>query len=346
LTTAGSPLQHAIGGIRVAADRAASLTGQLLAFSRRQVTQPRPLDLNSVVKDIKMMMSRLIGEDIRVQFRAGAELWTVSADVSQIQQVVLNLAVNARDAMPNGGDLIIETKNVTLDGQYLQHHAQVTPGDYVMISVTDSGVGMDQETLAHIFEPFFTTKEVGKGTGLGLATVYGIVKQSSGFVWVYSEVGIGSTFKVYLPRITAERPLALPPAKRSEAASGHETVLLVEDETDLREILQHYLESKGYTVLSAGDGHAGLAACREQLPYPRLLITDVVMPGMSGRALADQLRSENPAMKVLYLSGYTDDAVLRHGILPSDTHFLQKPFALHDLASKVRNILDGPQAPA
>jgi two-component system cell cycle sensor histidine kinase/response regulator CckA len=215
-----------------------------------------------------------------------------------------------------------------------------------MISVSDSGIGMDQETLAHIFEPFFTTKEVGKGTGLGLATVYGIVKQSSGFVWVYSEVGIGSTFKVYLPRIDALRPHAMVPVKRADAASGSEKVLLVEDETDLREILQQYLESKGYTVLSAGDGPSGLAACRAESTVPRLLITDVVMPGMSGRALADQLRTEHPQMKVLYLSGYTDDAVLRHGILPNDTHFLQKPFALHDLAGKVRSILDTPQASA
>jgi two-component system cell cycle sensor histidine kinase/response regulator CckA len=343
LAPAGGPMQHALVGIRVAADRAASLTGQLLAFSRRQVTQPRPLDLNTVVADIKVMMSRLIGEDIHVSFRPGDDLWTVNADSSQIQQVVLNLAVNARDAMPNGGDLIIETRNASLDGHYVQHHAQVPAGEYVMISVTDSGVGMDQETLAHIFEPFFTTKEIGKGTGLGLATVYGIVKQSSGFVWVYSEVGIGSTFKVYLPRIAAQRPSLPVQAKRVAVAAGSETVLLVEDETDLREILEHYLETQGYTVLSAGDGAAGLVACREQTPAPRLLITDVVMPGMSGRVLADQLRSENPAMKVLYLSGYTDDAVLRHGILPNDTHFLQKPFALHDLASKVRTILDTPQ---
>jgi two-component system cell cycle sensor histidine kinase/response regulator CckA len=342
----GSGLQSAISGIKVAADRAASLTGQLLAFSRRQVTQPRPLDLNTVVSDIKVMMTRLIGEDIRVQFRPGDHLWTVSADSSQIQQVVLNLAVNARDAMPSGGDLIIETKNVMLDGQYVQHHAQVPPGEYVMISVSDSGIGMDQETLAHIFEPFFTTKEVGKGTGLGLATVYGIVKQSLGFVWVYSEVGIGSTFKVYLPRIDAQRPNALVPLKRADAASGSEKVLLVEDEADLREILQQYLESKGYSVLSASDGPSGLAACRASSPIPRLLITDVVMPGMSGRVLADQLRTEHPAIKVLYLSGYTDDAVLRHGILPNDTHFLQKPFALHDLAGKVRSILDTPQASA
>ncbi|HWI18943.1 MAG TPA: PAS domain S-box protein, partial [Vicinamibacterales bacterium] len=346
LAPVGSGLQLALGGIKVAAERAASLTGQLLAFSRRQVTQPRPLDLNTVVADIKVMMTRLIGEDIRVLFRPGDELWTVSADSSQIQQVVLNLAVNARDAMPDGGDLIIETKNVMLDGQYVQHHAQVPPGEYVMISVTDSGTGMDQETLAHIFEPFFTTKEVGKGTGLGLATVYGIVKQSSGFVWVYSEVGIGSTFKVYLPRIDAIRPNVLLPVKRADAASGNEKVLLVEDETDLREILEQYLESKGYTVLSAADGQAGLAAFREAAPQPRLLITDVVMPGMSGRALADQLRTEHPPIKVLYLSGYTDDAVLRHGILPNDTHFLQKPFALHDLAGKVRSILDTPQASA
>jgi two-component system cell cycle sensor histidine kinase/response regulator CckA len=343
-TVKAGPVQHALNGIRVAADRAASLTGQLLAFSRRQVTQPRVLDLNDVVADIKVMTTRLIGEDIRVQFRPGDELWAVAADSGQIQQVVLNLAVNARDAMPNGGDLTIETRNVTLDGNYVQHHAQVPAGDYVMVSVSDTGIGMDPETIAHIFEPFFTTKEVGKGTGLGLATVYGIVKQSHGFVWVYSELGLGSTFKIYLPRV-GERPPVAPPVVREEAGPGSETLLLVEDESDLREILEQYLSSKGYTVLSAGDGHACLAACQGRSPFPPLLITDVVMPGMSGRTLADHLRSENPSIKVLYLSGYTDDAVLRHGILPSDTHFLQKPFALHDLAAKVRHILDSPQAP-
>ncbi len=337
------PLQHAVNGIRVAADRAASLTGQLLAFSRRQVTQPRVLDLNDVVADIKVLTTRLIGEDIHVQFRPGDDLWSVTADSGQIQQVVLNLAVNARDAMPNGGDLTIETRNVTLDGQYVQHHAQVPAGDYVMVSVSDTGIGMDPETLAHIFEPFFTTKEIGKGTGLGLATVYGIVKQSNGFVWVYSELGLGSTFKVYLPRVSA-RPVMAAPVVREEAGPGSETVLLVEDEADLREILEQYLSNKGYTVISSGDGQACLAACAGRSPFPPLLITDVVMPGMSGRTLADKLRAESPAIKVLYLSGYTDDAVLRHGILPSDTHFLQKPFALHDLATKVRHILDAPQA--
>jgi CheY-like chemotaxis protein len=343
-TVKPGPVQHALTGIRVAADRAASLTGQLLAFSRRQVTQPRVLDLNDVVADIKVMTTRLIGEDIRVRFLPGEELWGVAADSGQIQQVVLNLAVNARDAMPNGGDLTIETRNVTLDGQYVQHHAQVPAGDYVMVSVSDTGIGMDPETIAHIFEPFFTTKEVGKGTGLGLATVYGIVKQSHGFVWVYSELGMGSTFKIYLPRVGDRPPVAMPVA-REEAGPGSETVLLVEDEGDLREILEQYLASRGYTVVSAGDGHACLAACQGRDPFPPLLITDVVMPGMSGRTLADHLRIANPSIKVLYLSGYTDDAVLRHGILPSDTHFLQKPFALHDLAAKVRFILDSPQAP-
>jgi len=343
-TVKAGPVAHALNGIRVAAERAASLTGQLLAFSRRQVTQPRVFDLNDVVADIKMMTTRLIGEDIRVQFRPGGGLWPVAADSGQIQQVMLNLAVNARDAMPNGGDLTIETRNATLDGLYVQHHAQVPAGDYVMVSVSDTGVGMDPETLAHIFEPFFTTKEIGKGTGLGLATVYGIVKQSNGFVWVYSELGLGTTFKIYLPRVVA-RPQVPAPVIRAEAGPGSETVLLAEDESDLREILEQYLSGKGYTVVSAGDGHACLAACQGRSPFPPLLITDVVMPGMSGRVLADRLRTENPSIRVLYLSGYTDDAVLRHGILPSDTHFLQKPFALHDLATKVRHILDAPQAP-
>ena len=347
LTPTGSPLQHAIGGIRVAADRAASLTGQLLAFSRRQVTQPRPLDLNSVVKDIKVMMSRLIGEDIQVQFRPGTELWTVSADVSQIQQVVLNLAVNARDAMPNGGDLIIETKNVTLDGQYLQHHAQVTLGDYVMISVTDSGIGMDQETLAHIFEPFFTTKEVGKGTGLGLATVYGIVKQSSGFVWVYSEVGIGSTFKVYLPRMTAERPMALPPVKRSEAASGHETVLLVEDETDL---------ARNPAALSREQGLHG--AQRRRRPrrsggVPRAVAVPAPPDYRRGDARDERPRAGRSAAlgepgdeSPLFVRVYRRCGAAGTESCRATRTSCRKPFALHDLASKVRNILDGPQAQA
>ena len=339
------PLHHAMKGIRVAAERAASLTGQLLAFSRRQVTQPRPINLNDVVGDIQTMTTRLIGEDIEVRFHRHPDLWMVNADGGQIQQVVLNLAVNARDAMPHGGQLVIETRNVTLDGQYVQHHAQVPPGDYVVVCVSDTGVGMDQETLAHIFEPFFTTKEIGKGTGLGLATVYGIIKQSGGFIWVYSEIGIGTTFKIYLPRIQTIAVQAAVPPIRPEAASGSETVILVEDETDLRDILQHYLESKGYAVISAGDGQECLLACKDLSPFPRLLITDVVMPGMSGRTLADRLRADNPSIKVLYLSGYTDDAVLRHGILPNDTHFLQKPFALHDLAVRVRVMLDGAQAP-
>jgi len=338
------PAQHALKGIRVAAERAASLTGQLLAFSRRQVTQPQVLDLNDVLAGTKVMTTRLIGEDIRVQLLPGDGLWSVTADSSQIQQVVLNLVVNARDAMPTGGDLTIETRNVTLDGQYVQRHAQVPAGDYVLVSVSDTGVGMDPETIVHIFEPFFTTREIGKGTGLGLATVYGIVKQSNGFVWVYSELGLGSTFKIYLPRVSG-RPPAAAPVVREDAGPGSETVLLVEDETDLREILEHYLSSKGYTVVSAGDGQACLEACQGRSPFPPLLITDVVMPGMSGRTLADQLRLENPSLKVLYMSGYTDDALLRHGILPNDTHFLQKPFALHDLAAKLRHILDAPQGP-
>jgi PAS domain S-box-containing protein len=336
----GDPMRKALQGIRAAAERAAGLTGQLLAFSRRQMIRPRPIDINAVVGDVKAMLSRLIGEDIDVQFHPGANLGAISADPGQLQQVIINLAVNARDAMPGGGRLTITTSLETLSGGASQEHPQMPPGDYVMLSVADTGAGMDQPTRERIFEPFFTTKAVGHGTGLGLATVYGVVKQNNAFIWVYSEPGAGSTFKVYFPRVhDAAQTMPADPVRGCHAA-GQETVLLVEDEHDLREILQECLEGAGYAVVSAGTGDECLTVMRGRRGSASLLITDVVMPGMSGRALADELRRSDPDLKVLYLSGYTDDAVVRRGILPHGTHFLQKPFALRTFARKVRDVLD------
>jgi two-component system cell cycle sensor histidine kinase/response regulator CckA len=339
-------LRHAFSDIHSAAERAASLTGQLLAFSRREMTQPVVVNLNEVIADIERMLTRLIGEDIESRFCPG-QVGSICADPGQLQQVLMNLAVNARDAMPNGGQLIIETQNVHLDREYVQHHTQVPAGQYVMLAVSDTGGGMTVETRSRLFEPFFTTKEIGKGTGLGLATVYGIVKQSGGFIWVYSEPGLGSTFKVYFPRVEAvARPLPLHAEPiQDEVLSGGERVLLVEDERDLRELLHDYLASHGYGVKSAASGEDALALCRDQAYAPALLISDVVMPGIGGRVLADRLRQADPELKVLYLSGYTDEAMLRHGILPSGTQFLQKPFALETLARIVRRIFDEP-APA
>jgi PAS domain S-box-containing protein len=338
-------LREAFADIRSAAERAASLTGQLLAFSRREMTKPAVFNLDEVIADLERMLARLIGENIESRFIPG-RVGSICADLGQLQQVVMNLAVNARDAMPNGGRLTIETQNVYLDGDYVQRHRPVPEGDYVMLAVSDTGIGMNEETRARLFEPFFTTKEVGKGTGLGLATVYGIVKQSGGFIWVYSEAGLGSTFKIYFPRVEAQaRPVRVEPA-RDQVLLGDESVLLVEDEEDLRELLHDYLAAQGYGVMSAASGEDALTLCRDHAYAPALLISDVVMPGIGGRALADRLRLGDPELKVLYLSGYTDEAMLRHGILPTGTQFLQKPFALETLARTVRLILDEPQSAA
>jgi len=334
-------LRHAFADIRSAADRAASLTGQLLAFSRREMTRPAVLNLNDVIADIERLLARLIGEDIKSQFHPG-QIGSICADLGQVQQIVMNLAVNARDAMPKGGELLIETENVHLDREYVQHHTQVPPGHYVMLAVSDTGVGMSAETQARLFEPFFTTKEIGKGTGLGLATVYGIVKQSNGFIWVYSEPGFGSTFRIYFPLVdAAAAPLRVEPV-HDTVVGGSELILLAEDEDDLREMLRDCLATHGYQVISAASGEEALARCDEQGFKPSLLISDVVMPGMGGRALADQLRVACPDLKVLFLSGYTDEAMLRHGILPTGTQFLQKPFSLEALARNVRLICDKP----
>ncbi|HXN99230.1 MAG TPA: CHASE4 domain-containing protein [Candidatus Acidoferrales bacterium] len=338
-----SPQRFNVEQIQTAAERAASLTRQLLAFSRKQVLKPRVLDLNEVVGGMIQMVSRVIDENIELAFLPGPKLGNVKADPSQIEQVVLNLVVNARDAMPSGGRLTIETSSVELDKNYTAKHAVVEfePGPYVMLTVTDTGCGMDAQTQARIFEPFFTTKEPGKGTGLGLATVYGVVKQSGGYVWVYSELGQGTTFKVYLPMVaaTAERLAA---EKISPApSSGTETILFVEDEQSVRELVREYLSGCGYSVLEAADGVQALEIAAMHPGVIQLLVTDVVMPRLSGRELAAQIASSRRDLKVLYISGYTDDSVFRHGVLEGGMEFLQKPFNLKALAQKIREILDG-----
>jgi len=336
----GSALRQSVQQVEKAADRAASLTRQLLAFSRKQVLQPRVLDMNDVVAGMIKMFSRVIGENIEMAFLPGANLGRTKADPGQIEQVLLNLVVNARDAMPKGGRLTIETSNVHLDRSYAGTHASIEPGPYVMLTVTDTGCGMDAETQSRIFEPFFTTKGPGKGTGLGLATVYGVVKQSGGYIWVYSEVGHGSTFKVYLPQVTAE--VDKPAEKETAGLSlGTETILFVEDEQSVRELVCDYLNSAGYRVLEAGDGVQALEVAAAHTGAIHMLVTDVVMPRMSGRDLATQLTSERPGLKVLFISGYTDDTIVRHGVLDGGVAFLQKPFSLKSLAEKIREVLAG-----
>jgi len=326
--------------IKSAAQRAAALTRQLLAFSRKQVLQTRVLDLNEVVQTLEKMLHRLIGEDVKLELALAPALRAVRADPGQIEQVILNLAVNARDAMPRGGRLTIETADVDLDEAYAREHAGAAPGPYVMLAVSDTGIGMDAETRSHIFEPFFTTKEQGKGTGLGLATVYGIVKQSGGYVWVYSEPGRGATFKIYLPRVEAPADAVAAVTPEPPVAGGRETVLLAEDDPSVRAIVADVLTQKGYRVLRANDGQAALEMARAQAGAIHLLVTDIVMPGMTGRELAEALRAERPGVRVLYMSGYTDDAVVRHGVLEEGVPYLQKPFAPRTLASKVREVLD------
>lgn len=335
-----SPLRKDTEEIKRAGERAASLTQQLLAFSRRQVLQPKVLDLNEVVSRMEKMLRRLIGENVELRTNPGAELWSVKADPGQIEQVMVNLVVNARDAMPGGGKLVIETGNVVLDEEYSRGHLPTQPGPYVMLAISDTGVGMDEETKSRIFEPFFTTKESGKGTGLGLSTVYGIVKQSGGYIWVYSEPGKGSTFKVYFPRTEdrAEDPhKAISPV---EDLRGENTVLVVEDEESIRKFACAVLGGYGYPVLPAHDGEDALRVAGEYEGEISLLLTDVVMPKMGGRELYDRIREQRPAIKILFMSGYTDDAIVHHGVLDSGTAFLQKPFSPISLARKVKEVLE------
>ncbi|MGE0453208.1 MAG: PAS domain S-box protein [Vicinamibacteria bacterium] len=329
-----------LGQVKDAGVRAASLTRQLLAFSRRQVLEPRVLDLNAVVADAAKLIERLIGEDIALRTRLAEDLGRVRADPGQMQQVIMNLAVNARDAMANGGSLSIETANADLDEEYAAAHAGMLAGSYVMLALSDTGAGMDAATQARIFEPFFTTKELGKGTGLGLATVYGVVKQSGGYIWVYSEPGRGTTFKVYLPRVDAAAEIPEAQRAQTSAPGGSETILVVEDDSSLRELARECLERDGYAVLDAPSAFAALELARLHPARIHLLLTDVVLPGMNGRALADQLAKLFPDVRVLYVSGYTHDAIARHGVLEAGIHFLSKPYAHETLARKVREVLD------
>jgi len=337
----GDPRREFAEEIRKAGGRAAALTHQLLAFSRRQVLEPRVLDLNAVISGMERMLRRVIGEDIELITATQEELWHARADPGQIEQAILNLVVNARDAMPRGGKLTLETANVELDEKFAGRYATVTPGPHVMLAVSDTGIGMDAELQARLFEPFFTTKEHGKGTGLGLSTTYGIVKQSGGSIWVYSEPGHGTTFKIYLPR--CEEPLEeLPPAPDTrEAAPGTETVLVVEDEPEVRRLVERLLRGKGYRVLTAGSPADAVALAKAHEAAIDLLLTDVIMPGMNGRELARLLAPARPAMRVLYMSGYADAAMSQQGILPPGTAFVSKPFTPEVLARKVREVLDG-----
>jgi two-component system cell cycle sensor histidine kinase/response regulator CckA len=337
----GSIESEELDEIRKAGERATSLTRQLLAFSRQQVLERKVLDLNDLIADIEKMLRRLIGEDVKLTTVLDPVLRRVFADAGQVEQVIMNLAVNARDAMPRGGRLTIETANVDLDEVYARQHVTVRPGSYVMIAVSDTGIGMNGETLAHVFEPFFTTKGLGKGTGLGLATVYGIVKQSGGYIWAYSEVGKGTTFKVYLPRVEGEVEAEPIMAPDPALLTGSETVLLVEDEESVRVLCRSILEGYGYTVLEAATARDGLEIARQYSPPIHMLLTDVVMPEMGGPDLASRLEALRPGVRVLYMSGYTDDAIFRHGLLEKGPVFLQKPFTPEALARKVREALGG-----
>src|SRR6202522_4059529 len=339
---AGDPLRRNAEQIQTASQRATSLTRQLLAFSRKQMLAPKVLNVQSVVADMEKILRRLIGEDIQLETSSTADVGLIKADRSQIEQVILNLAVNARDAMPQGGRLTIETANVELDESFSHSSVMLSPGPYVMLAVTDNGCGMDVETQAHIFEPFFTTKEKGKGTGLGLATVYGIVKQSGGYVWVYSEPGRGTSFKVYLPRVWDEQ--TTPGRDRridgQRLPQGTETVLLVEDEKGVRELAREYLEMTADTVIEAENGYTALELAALKSGPIHLLMTDVVMPEISGRELSERVKAIRPEIRVLFMSGYTDQAVVHHGILETDAVLLQKPFTVAALAAKLRDILN------
>ena len=329
-----------------AAERASSLTRQLLAFSRKQMLAPRMVNLNEIATENLKMLTRMIGEDIDLVLTPGKNLWPVRADGGQIEQVIMNLAVNARDAMPTGGKLTIETCNVTLGEEEARHHAPLRPGDYVMIQVSDTGVGMDADTQSHIFEPFFTTKGP-KGTGLGLSTVYGIIKQSLGYIWVESEVGRGTTFKIYLPRVAAagEPAQIAAQAQAQRVEPGTETILLVEDEANLRYLARQYLEKQGYKVIEAADGAVAVQIAVAHESVIHLLLTDVIMPGMNGRELAQRISEIRPNIKILYMSGYTENVVGHNGTLDAGVRLLQKPFNLRDLKSKVREVLDATPTP-
>jgi CheY-like chemotaxis protein len=325
--------------IQNAGKRAAALTQQLLAFSRKQVLEPRILSLNDIIVDIEKMLRRLVGENIEMELVLAPDTQTIKADRSQIEQVILNLVVNARDAMPNGGKLIIETGNWQLDRSTVLRHPYVIPGPYALLKVTDTGCGMDSELQSHIFEPFFTTKEKGKGTGLGLATAYGVIKQSGGYIWVDSEVGKGTAFRIYLPQVSgaAEPVTEAKPAAAIAAERG--TILVVEDEAALRRLTKKTLSEAGHKVFEAGDAAEALEISRKSGETINLLLTDVIMPGMSGKKLADAMVVERPGIGVLYMSGYTDGEIATHGVLEKGTAILRKPFTRDELMRRVEDAM-------
>jgi signal transduction histidine kinase len=328
--------------IRHSAERGASLTHQLLAFGRRQVLKNKALNVTTVLTDLEELLKRVIGEDIELAFRTETGLQTVSADPSQLEQVILNLAINARDAMPNGGKLTIATANLNLNEAYADRRAVVTPGHYVQITVSDTGCGMDEQTQSRLFEPFFTTKEQGKGTGLGLATVYGIVKQSGGFIWVYSEVGHGTAFKIYLPTVEAVADAQRGTDRSDAPAGGAETILVVDDDASLRDVTCEFLLGAGYSVISAESPEHAIQVAGSHSGTLDLLLTDVIMPKTNGRELAAVLKETRPEMKVLYVSGYPEGAVphIPGGILEAGLAFLQKPYTRKQIMGKIREILD------
>jgi two-component system cell cycle sensor histidine kinase/response regulator CckA len=333
------PYREAVDEIQNAGKRAAALTQQLLAFSRKQVLEPRILNLNTIIQDVEKMLRRLLGEDIEMQLVLAPDTCSVKADRSQIEQVILNLVVNARDAMPDGGKLIIETGNWELDRSTVLRHPYVIPGPYAMLKVTDTGCGMDAALQSHIFEPFFTTKEKGKGTGLGLATAYGVIKQSGGYIWVDSEVGKGTTFRIYLPQVSAVAEAAPEVKAAPKVASERRTILIVEDERSLRKLTRKTLSDAGHNVFEAGDASEALEVSRKTKDTIDLLLTDVIMPGMSGKKLADVLIAERPGIGVLYMSGYTDGEIATHGILDEGTAILRKPFTRDELMRRVEDAL-------
>lgn len=337
----GDPLGRKVEMIRSAGSSAADLVRQLLAFSRQQMVQPLVLNVPKIIARTQAMLQRIIGEDIEFKVIVEDSVGSIKADPGQIEQVLLNLAANARDAMPKGGRLSIHASNVELDESDRKKHAPVVPGPYVMLAIEDTGCGMDLKTQARIFDPFFTTKALGKGTGLGLATVYGIVKQTGGYIWVYSELGHGTIFRVYLPRVGKAIQTAQREASETEALQGSETILLAEDSESLREMAQEYLESIGYRVLSAVSGEKALQRAKDFQGPIHLLLTDVVMPEMSGPELANHMTSLRPGVKIIFTSGYTDDAITRQGILDPKVAFIQKPYRPKALAKKVRQVLNG-----